>query len=173
MGLCGRMGYLPSSYLLSDKFDLSGMPRASGGCADVWMGVFKGKEVAVKILRVSEVDDEAKIRKVGKKLRFFTQDRLYIVQRFCKEVAMWRNLSHPNVLSLIGVPDTLGDGRFSMVSEWMVNGNIADYVRSKAGNHLKLVGYNFIFLYHSLDTFHTEDLPARRFHRGTKVSSQR
>jgi hypothetical protein len=66
--LCGRIGHLPDSYLLSDKFDLSGMPRASGGFADVRMGVFKGKDVAVKSLRVSEVDDKAKIRKVGNKL---------------------------------------------------------------------------------------------------------
>ena len=50
--------------MLSDKFNLSGMPRASGGFADVRMGVFEGKEVAVKTLRVSEADDKVKIRKV-------------------------------------------------------------------------------------------------------------
>ena len=55
---------------------------------------------------------------------------------------MWKNLSHPNVLDLIGAPDTLDEGRFSMVSEWMDNGNITEYVRNNAGNHLKLVGYN-------------------------------
>ena len=63
--LCSRTGHLPDSYLLSDKFDLSGMPRASGDFADVRMGVFKGQTVAVKSLRVSEVDDKGKIRKVG------------------------------------------------------------------------------------------------------------
>jgi len=62
--LCGKTGYLPESYRLSHKFDLSGLPRASGGFADVRMGVFKGKSVAVKTLRVSETDDKAKIRKV-------------------------------------------------------------------------------------------------------------
>jgi len=61
---------------------------------------------------------------------------------------MWKNLSHPNVLKLIGVPDTLEDGRFSMVSEWMANGNIMEYVRNNAGNHLKLVYYHRTFLYH-------------------------
>ncbi|KAF9648265.1 kinase-like protein [Thelephora ganbajun] len=120
--LCAKIGHLPDSYLLSDKFDLSGLPRASGGFADVRRGVFKGKDVAVKSLRVSEVDDKARIRK-----------------HFCKEVAMWKNLFHPNVLNLIGVPDTLEDGRFSMVSEWMANGNIMEYVRSNASNHLKLL----------------------------------
>ena len=70
---------------------------------------------------------------------------------------MWKNLSHPNILNLIGVPDTLEDGKFSMVSEWMINGNIMEYVRSSAGNHLRLVGFNLIFLCHSLSTFQLVD----------------
>lgn len=63
--LCGRIGHLPESYLLSNKFDFSGLPLTSSGFADVRSGVFKGKDVAVKTLRVSAWDDEAKIRKVG------------------------------------------------------------------------------------------------------------
>ena len=63
--LCGRIGHLPESYLLSNKFDLSGFPRASGSSADVRMVVFRGKEVAMKSLRASAVDDKARIRKVG------------------------------------------------------------------------------------------------------------
>ena len=63
--LCGKEGHLPKSYLLSDMFDLSGLPRTSGGFADVRLGMFKGKSVAVRSLRISEYDDKAKIRKVG------------------------------------------------------------------------------------------------------------
>ena len=63
--LCGRIGCVPESYLLSDKFDLSVLPHASGGVADVRMGVFKGRDVAVKTLRVSAADDKTKMRKVG------------------------------------------------------------------------------------------------------------
>ena len=55
---------------------------------------------------------------------------------------MWKNLSHPNVLNLIGIPDTLDDGKFSMISEWMANGNIMEYVRKNAGNYLKLVSHD-------------------------------
>jgi hypothetical protein len=69
-GLCGRIGHLPDSYILSDKFDISGVPRASGEFTDVRMGVFRGKDVAIKSLRVSEVDDRAKIRKVGNQAAF-------------------------------------------------------------------------------------------------------
>jgi hypothetical protein len=63
--LCGGIGHLPESYLLSDGFDLSRMPHAPGGFTDARMGVFKGKDVVAKTLRVSEVDDKARIRKVG------------------------------------------------------------------------------------------------------------
>ena len=62
--LSGRIGHLPESYLLSDKFDISGKVIASGGFADVRMGVFKGKNVAVKTLRVSVADDKTRIRRV-------------------------------------------------------------------------------------------------------------
>jgi hypothetical protein len=67
--LCGRIGHLPESYLLSGgKINLSEMAYASGGFADVRMGVFKGKDVAVKSLRISPLDDKSKIRKVGNRL---------------------------------------------------------------------------------------------------------
>jgi len=156
--LCGKTGHLPESYLLSHKFDLSGLPRASGGFADVRVGLLKGKSVAVKSLRVSEMDDKTRIRKVGNQTISPVYIRSQTVQRFCKEVVMWKNLSHPNVLNLIGVPDTLEDGRFSMVSIWMANGNIMEYVRDNAGNHLKLVGHNHVSLYyHALSALQLAD----------------
>ena len=62
--LSNRIGRLPESYLLSDKFDISGEVIASDGFSDVRMGVFKGKNVAVKTLRVSVTDDKTKIRRV-------------------------------------------------------------------------------------------------------------
>ena len=64
--LSNRIGHLPESYLLSDKFDVSDQIVASGGFADIRMGVFKGKNVAVKTLRLSSRDDKAKIRRVRK-----------------------------------------------------------------------------------------------------------
>lgn len=44
---------------------------------------------------------------------------------------MWKTLRHPNVLSLIGV--TMTETQFAMVSEWMVNGNISNFVRTHPG----------------------------------------
>jgi len=68
------------------------------------------------------------------------------VQRFCKEVVTWKTLQHPNVLPLIGV--TTSETQFVMVSDWMVNGNINDFVRARPdANRLELVGLvTFIIL---------------------------
>ena len=52
---------------------------------------------------------------------------------------MWRFLLHPNVLPLIGV--TMTETRFAMISDWMVNGNIGDFVRMHPNvNRIRLVG---------------------------------
>ena len=62
-----------------------------------------------------------------------------IVQTFCKEVVTWKSLQHPNVLPLLGV--TMGERLFAMVSEWMVNGNIVEFIKAhREANRFKLVG---------------------------------
>jgi len=48
------------------------------------------------------------------------------LQRFCREAVAWKHLRHPNILPLLGV--TVGENRFAMVSEWMKNGNINDFI---------------------------------------------
>jgi serine/threonine protein kinase len=47
-------------------------------------------------------------------------------QRFCREGVAWKHLRHPNILPLLGV--TISEHRFSMVSEWMDNGNINQFI---------------------------------------------
>ena len=64
-----------------------------------------------------------------------------IIQRFCKEVVTWKALHHQNVLPLLGV--TMGDGHFAMVSEWMINGNIKEFVEAHRDvNRFELVGFS-------------------------------
>jgi len=48
------------------------------------------------------------------------------MQRFCREGVAWKHLRHPNILPLLGV--TVSGCRFAMVSEWMPNGNINEFV---------------------------------------------
>jgi hypothetical protein len=62
----------------------------------------------------------------------------------------WKALRHPNLLPLLGV--TMTENRFVMVSEWMVNDNINEYVDAHSHmNRLELVGFSskvFIFACH-------------------------
>ena len=50
----------------------------------------------------------------------------------------WNSLHHPNMLPLLGV--TMAENRFVMVSEWMANGNINDFVKAdRNADRLELV----------------------------------
>ena len=52
----------------------------------------------------------------------------------------WKTLSHPNVLPLLGVK--MEYQQFVMVSEWMENGNINEFVEThKDVNRFELVGF--------------------------------
>ena len=43
---------------------------------------------------------------------------------------MWKFVRHPNVLPPMGV--MMSETRFAMVSEWMPNGNINEYIKVNA-----------------------------------------
>ena len=50
----------------------------------------------------------------------------------------WKTLQHPNILPLIGV--IMSENQFGMVSDWMVDGNINDFVKAHPeANQLELV----------------------------------
>lgn len=51
---------------------------------------------------------------------------------------MWKHLKHPNVLPLLGA--TVSGYQFAMVSEWMENGNINEFIkRDRQANAIELV----------------------------------
>ena len=55
---------------------------------------------------------------------------------------MWSAFRHPNVLPLLGV--TMTGPRFAMVSQWMANGNINEFVKvHPEADRLELVGFRF------------------------------
>ena len=54
---------------------------------------------------------------------------------------IWDMLRHPNVLPLIGV--TMSEIRFVMVSEWMENGNVIQYLKNVDADRVQLVFLSF------------------------------
>ena len=115
-------------------------PLYHGGFAEVWKGEHQGREVAVKVIKTYKTSDLVKITKVNLAFRRACTDRLTLtIQKFCKEVMTWKALRHQNVLPLLGV--TMSNSQFSMVSEWMVNGNINEFIKAhRDANRFELVG---------------------------------
>ena len=59
-------------------------------------------------------------------------------QRLFQDIAIWRRLSHPNVLPVLGICPKLFP--LCIISEWMINGNILDFTSAHPEvNRLRLV----------------------------------
>ena len=55
--MCREYKSLPSSYAITGELKKIGEPPSGrGGSADVWYGVYRGSNVAVKVLRVPATD---------------------------------------------------------------------------------------------------------------------
>ena len=57
---------------------------------------------------------------------------------------MWKGLDHKNVLPLLGA--AMNDNKLTMISEWMVNRNINEFVQAHGNvNRFELVGSSCFF----------------------------
>ena len=57
-------------------------------------------------------------------------------QTFCQEAIMWKRLSHPNIVPLLGITFT----PFQLISNWMSGGDLPDYIKKNPyADRLKLV----------------------------------
>ena len=104
----------------------------------MWKGRHQGRDVAAKVLRLYSLGDLERARKVSWPRLATSVHELTVVQRFCEEVVVWGALRHPNILRLLGV--TMSENRFVIVSEWMVGGDVNEFVKVHPGvNRLELV----------------------------------
>lgn len=77
-----------------------------GFFSNVYQGTFRGQKVAIKVLTPT------------------TPRTLFI-----KEVSIWKKLKHPNVLELIGASSATSDPPWFLVSPFLKNGSLVDYLR--------------------------------------------
>ncbi|CAE6441168.1 unnamed protein product, partial [Rhizoctonia solani] len=101
---------------LSSKMDStqnSRSPVSVGGFGEIWTSrLYDGTKVAIKVWRASEIEQcEAKALKHA-----------------AKEVYYWSRMNHPHVHQLRGVLK-FRENCLGMVSEWMDNGNLREYIR--------------------------------------------
>ncbi|KAF9648292.1 hypothetical protein BDM02DRAFT_3096756, partial [Thelephora ganbajun] len=96
-------------------------PFASGGFADVWKCRYNGSRVCVKAFRTYTAENLSKTK-----------------QLLFQEVVIWKRLSHPNVLPILGVSLELFP--LCVITGWMIDGNIMDFTsKHPEVNRLRLV----------------------------------
>lgn len=118
-----------------------------GNCTSTFKGEHRGCTVAVKRLCLYLTTDTNKYYRVS----ILALQRILLteeLQRFFREAVAWRHLQHPNILPLLGVDMDLQQHNLVMVSEWMIHGNINEFVeKKKCGRveRLQLVSEDAIF----------------------------
>ncbi|KAJ7587383.1 kinase-like domain-containing protein [Mycena floridula] len=105
-----RTGLYPKTLQLSGVEALQ-QSENRGSFGDIWKGNFSGTLVAIKVMRHSDAE------------------RSVLLKTFIGEAILWRELSHPNVLSFHGIHLWSKDGRICLVSPWMENGNLVSYLK--------------------------------------------
>ncbi|KAJ7585006.1 kinase-like domain-containing protein [Mycena floridula] len=109
-----KKGVLPPSFFLSEIIYDGSRAIFGGGFADVYKGQLNGKVVCLKVLRFFVEPSE------------MAQELLIDC---CREALVWKQLDHPNVLPFLGVNVEMFAPSFCLVSPWMSNGNLTQFLR--------------------------------------------
>ncbi|KAJ7864488.1 kinase-like domain-containing protein [Mycena olivaceomarginata] len=112
MRLCRIYGLHPTCFALTGVKRIGEHPMAAGGVADIYKGLSRGQCVSIKVSRPSNNNIPAVIKQLG------------------HGSLIWRQLPcHPNL------PPSPGPSHFhrelGIVSPWMENGNIEEYLDKK------------------------------------------
>jgi len=131
--VCGQYGIVPTSYVLAGVVKNEHVPQKTGIVAETWRGIYETNPVAVKIFKITEgCKDYDKIKAVRQRTDShpvpLTAHFLRLSQGFYKEAVLWKRLAHKNILPLLGVSRDVAE--FCLVSPWMKNGTIVEYVRN-------------------------------------------
>ncbi|KAF9257175.1 kinase-like protein [Marasmius fiardii PR-910] len=145
--LVDRHRVLPASLFVNDIKDTT-LSSSFGGYSDIYRGTSGTQPICLKVLRVCIQNEQQREEKQNQAFR-----------AFYKEALLWTQLSHPNVLPFLGVNTTDFSGRFCLVSPWMVNGEIKNFLKENPG-HDKLVAITEIAAgmsyLHSVDIVHAD-----------------
>ncbi|KAF9257178.1 kinase-like protein, partial [Marasmius fiardii PR-910] len=135
---------LPDSLFVNDIENTSPISSGGGYC-DIYQGTSGGRSICLKVLRVYVRDGQRH------------EDKTF--HAFYKEALLWTQFSHPTILPFIGVNTTKFEGRFCLVSPWMVNGEITKFLKENP-KHDKLTaiieiaaGMSYL---HSIDIVHAD-----------------
>ncbi|KAF9072307.1 kinase-like domain-containing protein [Rhodocollybia butyracea] len=108
-----RYGVLPPSMILDGLVCESKRAVKGGGFSDVYIGRWYDRRVCMKVLRYFQEGSE----------------RETLLKALSKEVLLWRQLNHPNILPFLGVNTEMFAPTFCIISPWLFNGDIISYTQ--------------------------------------------
>ncbi|KAI3603722.1 hypothetical protein WG66_006690 [Moniliophthora roreri] len=100
----------PSLYICDIRYD-DQHAIWGGGFSDIWTGWKGDRRVCLKVLRTFATDE-------------------IVIKEFYHEALIWAQLHHPNILPLTGVNEQLFAPRPCLVSPWMSNGNVNEFLKA-------------------------------------------
>lgn len=119
-----RVGVLPISFELDGVYKTNENAVSGGGFADIYLGRHLERTVAIKVIRTSTTTEET--------------ERVH--KEVCHEALLWKHLDHQHILPFLGVTKTVFAPRLGLVSPWMANGNILQYLeRNPQADRLSLI----------------------------------
>ncbi|KAJ3570449.1 hypothetical protein NP233_g4399 [Leucocoprinus birnbaumii] len=131
----------PRCFRLQDIETTGNEPIDGGRFGDIWKGTSHSQLVCVKFLRSYQ--------------RMPTQP---LFKNLSREALLWGQLSHPNILPFYGIHiNEFKRNRFGLVSPWMENGNIVNFLKQNPNvSRILLIhgiasGLQYL---HSLDVVH-------------------
>ncbi|KZV81173.1 kinase-like protein [Exidia glandulosa HHB12029] len=98
---------------LADIDRVSSLVGGIGGTASVRLASYRDQPVAIKIVPATHASEK-------------------FVKRLAREIAVWRTLSHKNILPLYGLYYYAEERVPAMVSPWCANGNIVEYLAARS-----------------------------------------
>lgn len=130
--LSQKTGLYPTCYSLNNVEVDGKDPIAGGSFGDIFKGRLGTQCVCLKVVRLfqnSQVLELLKVRCDFPTMIFISGPHS-MVKAFSREAVVWGQLSHPNLLPFYGIFNlTDTRSRICLVSPWMVNGNVNDFLR--------------------------------------------
>lgn len=115
--------------------DFGTRPVNSSGSANIHKATYQERVVAVKALKARRMQSSDSMHKVRiPRLEFIVTDTHWVSQRLVKEVVGWAWLQHENILPFVGIATQ--PNRFSIVSEWIPNGDIMTFIAHNRNRNL-------------------------------------
>jgi len=144
--ICKAHGIVPSSYILRQELVRVGLVHYRSTFAVVSNGEYSGCPVAVKHLKINKGDTDTMFKVRSINFRTTVAQRQWFNQRLCREIIIWKHLSHANILPLLGVLISADLRCFRILTEWMPNGNVMRYtILNPKENRLRLVSFLVAF----------------------------